>query len=66
MKDKIKVFLTLAVMMTGIYFIATSLRSKELQNIEFINTDYKYSKGIVIKKTVYKGHSIKVKYIVTK
>ncbi len=64
MKDKIKVFLTLAIVMAGIYFVATKLTDIRDEDIEFINTDYKYSKGVVTKKSVYKGHSIKVKYVV--
>jgi ribosomal 50S subunit-recycling heat shock protein len=64
MKDKFKVFLTLAIVMAGIYFIATKLTDIRDEDIEFINKDYKYSKAVVIKKSVYKGHSIKVKYMV--
>lgn len=64
MKDKFKVFLTLAIVMAGIYFIATKLTDIRDEDIEFINTDYKYSKAVVIKKSVYKGHSIKVKYMI--
>lgn len=62
MKDKIKILFIIIFFIVGIYFIATKLTDLRDKDIEFINTDYKYSKGIVVKKSVYKGHSIRVKY----
>lgn len=66
MKDKLKIFGILVVMIGGIYFIATGLRNKRLENIDFIKTDYQTTKGIVTKISTYKGHSIHVKYKVGK
>lgn len=62
MRDKLKVFGVIGLMALGIYFIATNLRQKELENIDFINKNYKITKGIVIKKSVQKGNHIRVKY----
>ncbi|WP_143161951.1 hypothetical protein [Flavobacterium terrae] len=45
-----------------IYFIATGLRNQELQNIEFIKSDYKITRGIITKKSVTKGRHIRVEY----
>ncbi|WP_343534602.1 hypothetical protein [Flavobacterium mesophilum] len=46
----------------GVYFIATNLRQEELDNIDFINQNYNFTKGIVVKKSVQKGNHIRVKY----
>ncbi|MDM1377330.1 hypothetical protein [Myroides marinus] len=62
MKDKIKVFLSLALVMVGIYFAATKLTDMRDEDVKFINSDYEITKGIVTKKSLYKGHSIKVRY----
>lgn len=62
MIDKLKVFGILALIMFGVYYIATSLRDNELQNIDFINKDFKITKGVVVKKSVQKGNHIRVKY----
>jgi hypothetical protein len=62
MIDKLKVFGILAIIMFGVYYIATSLRDNELQNIDFINKDFKITKGVVIKKSVQKGNHISVEY----
>lgn len=62
LKEKICIFLVLLVSMSGIYFIATGLAEKRDQEIEFINQDYVIIRGIVTKKSTYKGNSIRVKY----
>ena len=62
MLDKLKVYGLLALVMFGIYYVATSLRDNELKNIDFINKDFKITKGVVIKKSVYKGNHIRVEY----
>ncbi|WP_119791279.1 hypothetical protein [Flavobacterium anhuiense] len=64
MKDKLKVFSVIGLMILGIYCIATKLREKELQNIDFINKNYKITKGVVIKKSIQKGNHIRVRYYV--
>jgi hypothetical protein len=66
MKDKIKVFGILALLLISIYFIATTLRKNELNNIDFINKDFKITNGIVTRKSVQKGNHLWVKYIVNK
>ncbi|GAB0155372.1 hypothetical protein CHRYSEOSP005_06330 [Chryseobacterium sp. Alg-005] len=52
----------LAILVLGIYYIATSLRKNELNNIEFINKDFKITQGIVTRKSVQKGNHLWVKY----
>ena len=64
LKEKLSLFLVLLGMSSFVYFIATSLRNQELENIEFIKRDYKITRGIITKKSVYKGHHIRVEYIV--
>jgi hypothetical protein len=50
--------------MSVIYFIAIGLTEKRNQEIDFINQDHIIIRGIVIKKSTYKGLSIQVKYTV--
>lgn len=61
-KEKICIFLVLFGMVSIVYFIATSLRSERIEEIKFIKTDYKITRGIVTKKHTYKGNSVHVKY----
>ena len=49
-------------MISIVYFIATSLRNEELENIKFIKKDYKTTRGIVTEKNTLKGNSIHVRY----
>lgn len=62
MKDKIKVFGILALLMFGIYGIYKFLENLRLNDIEYINKNYKIINGIVVKKSVQKGNSLRVKY----
>ncbi len=62
LKEKTCVFLVIIGMSSVIYFIATSLRDQELENIEFIKSDYQTTRGIVTKKSVHKGRHIRVQY----
>lgn len=62
LKEKIYIFLIILGMSSIIYFIATGLRNQELQNIEFIKSDYKITRGIITKKSVTKGRHIRVEY----
>lgn len=62
MKDKLKIFGIIGLMVFGIYLIANNLREQELKDIDFINKNYKFTRGIVIKKSVQKGNHIRVKY----
>lgn len=61
-KEKLSIFLTIIGMVSIVYFIATSLRNEELDNIRFIKADYKTTRGIVTEKNTHKGNSILVKY----
>lgn len=61
-RNQIKVFIILGILLFGIYYIATSIRKNELNNIEFINKDFKITKGIVTRKSVQKGNHLWVKY----
>lgn len=62
MKDKLKIFGMLAICVFSMYYIFSVFREKELENIEFINKDFKITKGIVTKKSMYKGNHLWVKY----
>ncbi|MBW7675860.1 hypothetical protein [Chryseobacterium chendengshani] len=64
MKDKIKVFATLTLLMCGLYGIYKFLENRRSNDIELINKDFKIIDGIVVKKSVQKGNSLRVKYIV--
>ena len=64
MKDKIKIFITLFIMVSIVYLIASYFMNLEANNIETINKDPNQTRGLVIKKKVYKGRSIHVSYIV--
>jgi len=64
LKEKICIFLVLIGISSIIYFIVTGLTETRHQEIEFINQDFIITRGIVTKKYLYKGHSIRVKYIV--
>ena len=63
-KEKFYIFLTILCLSSIIYFIATGLRNKELENINYINQNFIVTKGIITKKSVHKGRHIRVKYIV--
>ena len=64
LSDKLKLYLCLLIPVVGIYFIATYLRGQRENEIKLINTNYEVTSGIITSKTVYKGKSIQVKYIV--
>ncbi len=61
-KEKIYIFFIILGMSSIVYFIATGLRNQELKNIDFINRDYKITRGIITKKSVNKGRHITVEY----
>ena len=62
LRDRIYISLVILGMLSVIYFIATSLRNEELENIEFIKADYKITRGIITEKHTHKGNSIHVRY----
>lgn len=62
LKEKICIFLVLLGISSIIYFIATSLTEKRMDDINFINKNFEITRGIITKKSVYKGHHITVKY----
>jgi hypothetical protein len=64
LKDKIYIFLILLGITSIVYFIAINLTEKRNQEIEYINQNFAITRGIVTKKFLYKGRSIRVKYIV--
>lgn len=66
MKDKIKIFSILTLLMFGIYFIYKYLEKRRLVDIEYINKDFKIINGLVTRKSVQKGNHLWVKYIVDK
>lgn len=64
MKDKLKVLATLVVIIAIIYAIASTVINNKHEEVEIINNNFKYTKGIVATKKVYKGRSIHVLYVV--
>lgn len=64
MKDKIKIFGILTILLFGIYFFYTYLRENRLRDIEYINNNFKVTNGIVIRKSIQKGNHIWTKYSV--
>lgn len=62
--DRLKLYLCILLPLVGIYFIATYLRGQREKEIELIKSDFEVTSGIITSKTVYKGKSIRVKYIV--
>lgn len=62
LKEKIYIFLIILGMSSIVYFIATGLTEKREEEIEFLKTNYSITRGIITKKSTYKGHHIRVKY----
>lgn len=64
-KDKIITFLLILlvtiIVITGVVYLISANDEKK---IKIINNSFKFTKGIVTNKNTYKGHFIKVKYIV--
>ena len=61
-KEKTYIFLILLGILSVIYFVATSLRETELNNIDFIKKDFNVTRGIITEKHTHKGNSIHVRY----
>lgn len=63
---KIKLAITLTVIFVtiigGLYWIAGSASKEKADRILQVNKEYKYARGVIVKKTSYKGHSIDIKY----
>ena len=66
LKGIISIVFAISGMFTLLYLLATYERQQELNDRKFINQDYKITRGIITKKSVYKSHSIliRVKYYV--
>jgi len=64
--ERIKLTLTFAIMISLIggvlYWISTKAEKDKSDRMSQVAKSYKYSKGIIVKISSYKGHSIKVKY----
>lgn len=62
MLEKLKVYVVLALLMFALYLLVMYLTGVRDKEVLLINENYSLTKGVVIDKSVYKGHSIKVKY----
>lgn len=63
-KDYVKLaFIFLGIIFVFIFFISRNMKSKE-QEIEYIKKDFTEIRGIIIEKSLYKGKSITIKYLV--
>lgn len=64
--NKIKFILTFVVIVGiiigALYWIANNASKSESDKLNLINKGYGYSKGIIVRKKSYKGHSLDVKY----
>lgn len=60
LKGILSIFFAISGMLTVLYLLATYERQQELNDRKFINQDYKITRGIVTKKSTYKGHSISI------
>ncbi len=59
MKSKIITILVIVIIFVCFFYILDEIRNNDLKQI---NQNFKYTKGVVIKKTAYKGRHIRVKY----
>lgn len=56
-------FVVLVVIIGGsLYWIAKDANRRKSEELELINRNYDYAKGVITGKESYKGHSIEVKY----
>jgi carbohydrate-selective porin OprB len=64
--DKLKLALTFAIMICAIggflYWISNQAEKDKLDRVSHVGKSYSYSKGIIVQKHSYKGHSIRIKY----
>lgn len=50
------------IIVSALYWIANNASKSKSDKLNLINASYGYSKGIIVQKQSYKGHSIEVKY----
>jgi len=64
--EKLKLVLTFAILIGVIvgflYWISNKAEKDKIDRVSHVEKSYKYSKGIIVQKHSYKGHSIRVKY----
>ncbi len=64
--DKLKLVFTFVIMIGVIggflYWISNKAEKDKIDRVLHVGKSYKYSKGIIVQKHSYKGHSIDVKY----
>jgi hypothetical protein len=64
--NKVKLVLTLTLILGiclgALYWIAKNASKSRTDKMDHINKNYSYSKGIIVGKRSFKGHSIEVKY----
>ncbi|SEH45608.1 hypothetical protein SAMN05421593_4351 [Chryseobacterium culicis] len=62
MRDKIKIFGILTILLLCIYLFYNYLRESRLREVEYVNKNFNIINGIVTRKSVQKGNHIWVKY----
>ena len=62
--NRIKVFLTIGIMMGVLYLAGLKSWNNRMKEIAYIKENYGITRGIVTKKKTYKGNSINVEYYV--
>ncbi len=64
--EKLKLVLTFVILigcvLAGLYWVSTTAEEKKATRIEIVENGFEYSKGIIIEKHSYKGHSITLRY----
>lgn len=64
--NKFKLAFCIIIFPLIIYFVATHFRNQRLKEIDFIKENFEFTKGIITKKSIHKGNSIHVRYIINK
>lgn len=64
--NKVKLILTfvviIGIIIGALYWISTNASRAKAAKLEHINKGFGYSKGLIVQKKSYKGHTIQVKY----
>jgi|GEM_PF-1097717 len=64
--DKLKLILTFIILigciLGGLHWVSITADEKKVTRMETVETGFKYSKGLIVEKHSYKGHSIKLRY----
>ncbi|MOA25798.1 hypothetical protein D3C78_1465470 [compost metagenome] len=54
----------IGVIVGGLYWVLIDGKKKKIERVEIMSKGYEVSKGIIVSKHSYKGHSIRIKYCI--